>query len=134
MTQRKSLHINDLVTGVLASLALRDIRTLSRRQNRLDKAFERLYEDYVLPLASENQLEVRFRIKTDRVHHYSLSLRHALKKAAQRHLVSFDNPEFQDIRLKIRKEEADQYLANLPGRPEMYQQLARRLLEFYRNT
>lgn len=131
MTERKNLYLSDVLTGILAALALKRVTTLSRRRNQLDRAFERLFKD-VLTEAQAASLNVRFRIMTHPVHGDSPDLRQALYEAAQRDLLSFDNPEFQDIRLKISAQDATEYFTTLPGPVEMYRKLAGLLLDYYR--
>jgi hypothetical protein len=58
----------------------------------------------------------------------------ALYEAAQRDLISLDNPEFQDIRLKIAPNQARSYFEGLPGSPEMYAALSSKLLQYYREV
>ncbi|HEY3128428.1 MAG TPA: hypothetical protein VGL91_03145 [Acidobacteriota bacterium] len=132
MSTRENLYLPDLMTGLLSALSLRGVSTLSRRSNRLDLAFETLFHD-VQKEAKKNNLKVRFRIRTHPIHGDSLEVRQALYEAAQRDLVSFDNPEFQDVRLKISSEEALLYLADLPGSTEMYERLAEQLMQYYRD-
>ena len=64
------------------------------------------------------------------IHQDSTQVQQALYEAAQRDLISLDNPEFQKVRLKIAPGEAQQYLDGLPGEPAMYRRLAERLMAY----
>jgi len=133
MSKKSNLYLSDFVTGLLAALSLENFRVLSLRKHRLDLAMERLKEDLEKEANQEN-LRIRFHIQTHPVHRDSSVLQQALYEAAQRDLVSLDNPEFQDVRLKISSEEAQLYLSNVMGPPEMYKRLARRLIQHYQEA
>jgi|SRR5579872_2413220 len=133
MTAAKPLYLPDFMTGILAALAIKKIPALSLRGNRLDQAFARLHKD-IIQIAKETNLEVKFRIRLHPIHQDSTQLQQALYEAAQRDLVSLDNPEFQKIRLKITASEAPAYLKGLPGSQEMYEQLANRLIDYYQEN
>jgi len=133
MPDEKPLYLSDLMTGLFAALAMRELAVLSLRNSRLDRALERLADD-VLAEATTEHLSVRFRLRTHPVHRDSTEIQHALWEAAQRELVSLDNPEFQNVRLKITSAEAPRYLANLPGSERMYRALADKLLNYYRDA
>src|SRR6185436_11858358 len=126
------LYLSDLVTGLFAALALREVPVLSLRDTRLDRAFAKLIDD-INEQAKKLGLTVRFRLRTHPVHGDSPQVQHALWEAAQRDLVSLDNPEYQDVRVKITKTEAPSYLRQLPGSPQMYETLADKLMGYYRD-
>jgi len=133
MEPQKPLYLADFITGVFAALAMKGVSSLSLRGNRLDLAFERLSEEIKTEAAREN-LEPRFRLRVHPIHHDSSALQQALYEAAQRDLVSLDNPEFQRIRFKFSSREAPAYLEELPGSPQMYQILAGLLLRYYQES
>ena len=127
------LYLSDLLTGLFAALAMREAAVLSLRNSRFDRALERLADDVVTE-ANKEHLALMFRLRTHPVHRDSTQIQHALWEAAQRELVSLDNPEFQDVRLKITSAEAPRYFANLPGSERMYRTLADKLLGYYRDV
>jgi hypothetical protein len=127
----ESLYLSDFMTGLLAALALKSIPSLSLRESRFDLAVEQVTKDLTDEARTLN-LNVRFRIKTDPSHGDSSALQQALYEAARRDLISLDNPEFQDLRLKIKASDAPRYLEGLPGPKEMYERLADKLIEYYR--
>jgi hypothetical protein len=126
----RSLYLPDFMTGIIAALAINRIPSLSLRGNRLDIAFDRLSRDIDNEAQKEN-LDVKFRIRVHPIHHDSTQHQQALYEAAQRDLISLDNPEFQRIRLKLSAEDALPYLEGLPGSPGMYQRLASLLVRYY---
>ena len=131
MPEIQPLYMPEFMTGILAALAMKRVSALSLRQSRLDQAFARLNEEMIRD-AGEYGIDVRFRIRVHPVHQDSTVLHQALYEAAQRDLISLDNPEFQRIRLKIDSADAPGYLEGLPGTSGMYSQLADRLLQYYR--
>jgi hypothetical protein len=131
MPATRALYMPDFMTGMLAALAVKSVPVLSLRSNRLDQAFARLNED-IKREALASGLDPKFRILLHPVHQDSSQLQQAIYEAAQRDLVSLDNPEFQRVRLKISPDEALAYFAGLPGPKEMYFRLAERLLAYYR--
>lgn len=130
MLATKSLYIADFMTGILAALALNQVPVLSLRRGKLDQAFARLNED-LKKVAHDAGLDLKFRIRPHPIHQDSTQLQQALYEAAQRDLISLDNPEFQKVRLKISQDEAQTYLSDLPGSKEMYLRLAKLLMEYY---
>jgi hypothetical protein len=130
MTATRSLYLPDFMTGLLVGLALNKVQSLSLRQNRLDRAFERLNEA-ILRETKKEQLAAKFRFHTHPIHQDSTLLQQALYEAAQRDLISLDNPEFQRIRLKFTAGEASAYLGTVPGSAEMYKRLAALLIKYY---
>jgi len=130
MPATRPLYMPDFMTGILAALAVNRVPVLSLRRSRLDQAFDRLNQD-IKAAADSAGLELKFRIRLHPIHQDSTLLQQALYEAAQRDLVSLDNPEFQRVRLKIGADEAQTYLADLPGSRDMYLQLADRLMSYY---
>jgi hypothetical protein len=122
----------DFMTGILAALAVNRVPALSLRRSRLDQAFAHLNQD-IEEAAGAAGLDPKFRIRLHPIHQDSTLLQQALYEAAQRDLISLDNPEFQKVRLKIGPDEAQTYLAGLPGSREMYLRLAERLMYYYRD-
>ncbi len=134
MTQPTSLYLSDLLTGLIAGLALNKITALSIQRNVFDHALARLVEDDLQPQAVQQGFVLKFRVRPHEIHGDSTVVQRALYEAAQRDLISWDNPEFQDIRLKISAHDAPSYFEGLPGSVEMYKALSSKLLEYYRET
>jgi len=133
MCNKQVLYLDDFMTGLLAGLALQKTPVLSLRSRRLDSAFEKVFND-LRREAKKVDLDIRFRIKTHPTYGDSIQMQQAIYDAAQRDLVSLDNPEFQDVRLKISRGEAQSYLDNIAGSPDMYKLLAERLIQYYQEN
>ncbi len=121
---------DDFFAGLFAALARRGLTTFSIRVDQFDPVVKQVF-DRLAERASKEGLNLRFRIKPHPVHHDSLTIQSALARAAQRDLISFDNPEYQDIRIKLASDEADRILDGLPGQINVYDALADEFVEAY---
>jgi hypothetical protein len=130
---RTPLYLSDFMTGMLAALAQRGVTVLLNRSDRLDYAFEQLFEE-IERQADASNLDLRFFIQTHPQYGDSDDVQQELTAAAGRDLISLDNPEYQVVRFKIRPKDAATYLRDLPGSPELYDSLAGRFLELYGTT
>lgn len=130
MSESAPLYLSDFMTGLIAALAMKEIQSLSLRKTHLDRAFELTYQD-LQDEAKKRDLKLRFRIRTHPLHRDSQVVLQALYDAAKRDLVSLDNPEFQDVRLKISPEVAPAYFVSIPGDEGMYLRLADSFLHHY---
>ena len=130
----QSLYLSDLITGLIAGLALNKITALSIRNNQFDQALARLVDEDLKREAGERGFVLKFRVRPHEIHGDSTAVQRALYEAAQRDLISLDNPEFQDIRLKIAPNQARAYFEGLPGSADMYEQLSTKLLKYYQEA
>lgn len=130
----ESLYLSDLLTGLLAALALQKVSGLSIRRNRFDKALAKLVDTDLTDAANKHGLAVKFRVRPHEIHGDSAVVQRALYEAAQRDLIAFENPEFQDIQLKIGASDAGSYFRGLPGTQDMYAALGSKLLQYYREV
>lgn len=130
--QLEPLYLSDLLTGLLAGLARLKVPKISIRRNQFDQALARLVDHDLQAEAAKHGLALKFRVRPHEIHGDSLAVHRALYEAAQRDLISLDNPEFQDISLKIEPSDAPSYFEGLPGTPDMYEALSSKLLEYYR--
>lgn len=124
------LTADDFFTGLFASLAIRHVGQLSLRRDVFDRASAGAFEEFQR-LARERNVELGFRIRLHPTHGDSITVRDSLANAAQRDLVSFDNPEYQDIRLKIGVTEARAILSAMPGGLELFNGLADSFMDHY---
>jgi hypothetical protein len=115
--------IEDFMTGLIATCAKRGLATLSLRGERFFEAMAAGYEQ-LRGWAEGKDLDVRFAVFLDELYGDSPVVREAVAGAVQRDLISLDNPEFQDMRIKFGPEVADRLLADLPGGQEMYASIA----------
>jgi hypothetical protein len=124
------LMVDDFFTGLFATLASKGWTGISLRDDSFDKgivpAFNKLLE-----LAPDHKLEVPFRIRPHRFHGDSITVRNAIYSAAQRGLISLDNPEYQDIRFQIGREQADEILNEIPGGKSLFSALSVEFLKCY---
>lgn len=125
-----SLTLDDFMTGLIAGLAEEGIKAISIRDAdfyaAVDAAFRRLES-----ISDERGLRLKFWITLNRVYGDSADVRVGITRAVQRDLVSLDNPVYVNMRLRVRQEEAGSYLSELPGGPEVYQQMTRAFLDHY---
>jgi hypothetical protein len=121
---------DDFFAGLFAALAVRGLTTFSVRIDQFDPFIKRVFDGLSQRAAAE-QINLRFRIKPHPVHRDSLTIQGALARAAQRDLISFDNPEYQDIHIRLARDEAQRVLEGLPGGRQLYEELAEEFLEAY---
>lgn len=128
MSQR--MTADDFFTGLLSALALKGYRTLTLRSERFDRAIAHIVES-LMKQAETKDIDVRFRVRLHPVHGDSSTIRDSITQAAQRDLISLDNPEYQDVRLKISAEDASVFLSSLPGGEVLFGSLADEFLQTY---
>lgn len=122
------LTSDDFMSGLLAALATEGQRALSIRgegfYERVAKAFNLLQER-----KGDYDIDVRFWISQHPLHGDSPVVRDAISAAVKHDLVSLDNPEYQDIRIKMNADVAKRILAGLPGGRPLFTELAREFQE-----
>ena len=121
---------DDFFAGLFAALAMRGLTTFSVRIDQFDPVVKGVF-DHLAQRAAQADIQLRFRIKPHPVHRDSLTIQNALARAAQRDLISFDNPEYQDIHIKLGADEARRVLEGLPGGPDLYEGLADEFVDAY---
>lgn len=122
------LTLDQFMSGLLAGLALEGQRVVSIKGEAF---YERVVNVFRL-LESRKEhygLETTFWIAQHRFHGDSPAVRQAISGAVKSHLVSLDNPEYQDMRLRITPEQARVLLKRIPGGEQLYRELAREFLE-----
>lgn len=129
-TETQDLTVDDFLTGLIAGMALNDVESVSIRGDEFYRAMADLFgilrED-----PATKALNVRFRIILDRTYRDSPVVRDAISAAVQRDLVSLDNPEYLDMRLKVGRDEAVLLLKQIPGPRELFTRLAAALVDNY---
>lgn len=126
----RSLTLDDFITGLLAALASEGVAVISIREQEFYSAVEAAYE-LLTERADELHIELLFHVAVSRVYQDSPDVREALTRAVQRDLVSLDNPEYQDLRLKVSGDEALGYLTDLPGGHALFVELAHNFTSHY---
>lgn len=120
---KQDLTADDFITGLLAALAVRGVRVISLRGGAFDQSMQTAYT--ALEARSEEyRVQPRFAIFLDPVHYDSPVVRQAVSGVVLRDIASLDNPEYQDLRLKISSLQAEALLGSLPGQPSLYKTLA----------
>jgi hypothetical protein len=129
-----ALTENDFFQGLVASLAIRGVQKISIRTENFDPVllavFERLEER-----APDFDIEPDFDIIPDSIHGDSQTVRDILASAAADGLVSFDNPEYQDIEIKIGPHSGRVLLSrSLAPLNALFEDLADVFLDTYEHT
>lgn len=117
------ITVDDFMTGVLAACKTKGFATISLREDRFYRGIKASYDE-LERRATEGDFDVRFAVFLDRLHHDSPVIGQALDAAVQRKLVSLDNPEFVNMRIKVDSDAAAMILESLPGGPALYEALA----------
>lgn len=130
---KQRLTANDFFTGLFSALKLRGESSFSIRDDRFDSVIKQLY-DGLESRATEEGVELAFRVKPHRIYGESKTVRMALSAAAQNRVISFDNPEYLDLRIKLDEDEAERKLQRLHVKPELFDNLASEFVQLYRAT
>jgi len=125
------LTANDFFLGLFSALKLRGQEAFSIRADRFDAAIKEIY-DRLESSSEAEHLDLRFRVRPHSVYGDSQTVRKALTAAAQRRIISFDNPEYLDIRIQLDQSDAERKLKRLPVRAELFEELADEFLKTYR--
>ena len=126
----RDLTADDFVTGLLAALAERGVRVISIRGEEFYSAIEYAFTT-LEAVAGDHRVEPRFAVFLDPLHGDSPVVREAVSSVVLRDLASLDNPEYQDLRLKIVNDQAEMLLAALPGGAALYETLADAFVRCY---
>lgn len=115
-----SMSVDNLLTGIVSSCARRGVRRLTLRGQGLFAAVEAAYRrvEQDAPAAG---VSLRFSVFLDPIYGDSPVIREAFNMAVIRRLVSLDNPEFQEMTIKIGPEAAEKLLETLPGGSDLYE-------------
>ena|SRR5690348_10250472 len=123
------LSFDNFFIGLLAGLVYRGRRAVSIRGDEFDRTLARVVDDFVGRHGEE--VDLRFRLHPHYVHGYSTTVRDAIAAATQADLISLDNPEYQDMRFKIDRSDAEEILDDLPLGRSAYLELADSFLRVY---
>lgn len=122
------MTVDNFLTGLVSVCALEGIKALTLRGQDFFEAMEAAYA-VIDEAATAEGIEVRFAVFLDPIYGDSPVIREAISMAVTRKLVSLDNPEYQEMRIKFGQEEARLLLASLPGSIELYKQAAGAFLD-----
>ena len=124
------LTADDFFMGLFAALAYKGLNYISIRDERFDKSMAEVFSK-LEALAPEKGLDIRFRVRLHEFHNDSITTRNAIYSAAQNGMISLDNPEYQDIRFRIGRGQADEILEIIPGGKELFLKLAEEFVRQY---
>jgi hypothetical protein len=127
---RRDLTVDDFVAGLLAALVDKGILALSIRGIAFYRAIADSY-GRLTEIAAEHDVDPRFAIVVDPLHGDSPIVRQAVSAVVLSDMASLDNPEYQDLRLKINRYEARQLLDQVPGGQALFSDLADAFLANY---
>lgn len=127
----RELNQDDFLQALIAALAVRGVRHASIRTENYDpvlaEVFRRLEAE-----APAYDLEMSFEIVPDPTHKDSLTARDALATSASDGLISYDNPEYQDIEIKIGPQTGQALLdRRFSGLQSLFSELADLFLKRY---
>jgi len=122
--------VDDFLTGLFAALSSTGWIGLSIRDESFDKGLVPAF-DKLVQLAPDKKLNINFRIRLSRFHGDSITVRDAIYSAAQRGLISLDNPEYQYIRFLFGHEQAEDILQGIPGGKALFQDIAKEFINSY---
>ena len=124
------LSSEQFLAGIFAALALRHWDRISIRGGRFDRASAAAFEE-LERIASDYDVRPRFYVVSDTTYADSTVMRDAVARLAQWDLVSLDNPEYQDLRLKMSPSYADTVLTRLGLNRDLFNSLADQFVEAY---
>ena len=129
---KERLTIYDFVDGILAALYLQGVQAMRNDEKRLHYVFHKVSQNLQQETEKYN-IDLRFSIQPDKIHDTSRAVEQGLSGAFTLCLIATDSPFFREIRITMTKDLAESLLANLPGSPSMYKELARQFKKFYEN-
>lgn len=109
----KLLTSDQFVAGIVATLALRDMKRFTLTDTELDRRFQCAFQDLV---DAEDEYDVRpnFSFYVDPHHGDSVCLRETLTAAKEKELVAFNNPTLRTFDVKLTERRARRYLDKNP--------------------
>jgi hypothetical protein len=125
------LRADGFLAALLAGLALRDVEALSIRGTEFDSAAKRVFDVLRFKYAPIYDIDLRFRVYLDKIYGDSPVVREALSEAAQSDLIALDDPEYQNLRIKLDCKEAQLLAEQLPGGVALAEALADEFLTDY---
>lgn len=125
------ISANDFFLGLFSTLKLHGQSAFSIRADRFDATIKELY-DRTHELPGGDRVDLGFRIRPHEIYGDSRTVRRALTAAAQRRVISFDNPEYLDIRIQLDEVDAERKLQRLNAPAGFFDSLADEFVRVYR--
>ena len=130
----QELTQNDFFQGLIATLATRGVRSVSIRTDNFDPVLRTVFER-LERRAPAYELELDFDIIPDPTHGDSLVVRDILAAGAADGLISYDNPEYQDIEIKLGRHGGELLLGHELARLRpLFDELAQVFMDGYERT
>jgi hypothetical protein len=126
------LTANEFFLGLFSALKLRGQDAFSIRADRFDATIKDVY-DKVGELPGGDRVSLGFKVRPHKIYGDSRTVRKALNAAAQRRVISFDNPEYLDIRIQLDTTDAERKLKRLKTPDDLFDELASEFLRVYRD-
>jgi hypothetical protein len=122
ISMTKLVTSDQFVAGIVAVLALRNLRQFRLSDTELDGKFQEAFRELV---AAEARYDVRpnFSFYVDPQHGDSVCLRETLTAAKEKELVAFNNPTLRTFDVKLSDERAHRYLDRGPLPREFLEQI-----------
>ena len=124
------IELDDFFTGLFAGLAHQGVKIVSQRNSYFYRAVESSFNK-LLHDAEINGIDTGFYIYLHPIYKDSSLIDDGLSNAIQRDIIGLDNPEYQTIRLKISKSDAENILNDLPGGKELFLTTAKEFRNVY---
>jgi hypothetical protein len=113
-TDVQDVSIDDFTTGWIAGLARLGVSSVRLEHDRFYRAIVAAFDRFV-ELCQERGLRPRFVIQLTEYYWDAPDFRNALQRATARGLLSLDNPDFINIRLKYSRDDAHYLFRYLEG-------------------
>ena len=106
MKKQQRLTANNFFIGIISALKLAGIETINVRGVQLCEAFAKLFKNELTDEAEQNNLDLRFRIRSHPIHGDSQTVYDGILWTMSLGMVTRDSPG-ETIRLKITPESAE---------------------------
>jgi hypothetical protein len=130
-TSETKINANEFFLGLFAALKLHGQEAFSIRADRFDATIKEIF-DKTPELPGGDRVSLTFRVRPHEIYGDSRTVRRALTAAAQRRVISFDNPEYLDIRIQLDEFDAERKLKRLGAPDGYFDGLADAFLRAYR--
>ena len=127
---KQDLTLDDFFTGLLAALADRGIGVLALRDEHFYKAILDSYQ-ILDGLAGSYHVDCRFAIYLDPIYGDSSVVREAVSGVVMKNLAVLESSDRHDLRIRVDRDQAENLLTRLPGKPALYEKLASVFLRSY---
>ncbi|MDR0594956.1 MAG: hypothetical protein LBG60_17255 [Bifidobacteriaceae bacterium] len=128
-----NISMDDFVTGWIAALASLGVTTVRMESPRFYRAAVKAYEKFA-QLCEQQGYRPQFVIWQTKYYGDAPDFRNAIYRATARDLVSLDNPDFVNMRLKYTRDTAGYLFRYLSGGEDLYLPVAEAFRSEYHST